>query len=232
MDLYQSPKSKKVIYTLNFNNYQPEITKITYPLIQAYADKINADFKIITQRKYPNYPMMYEKLQIYDLGQDNDWSIYFDSDTLIHPDLFDITEFLPKDTVLNYNVDFANNRFKYDNYFRRDGRNIGCGNFMTVASDLCLDIWEPLTDISIEEAISNIKMTHLEEMLGHTKGYGIDDYVISRNIAKYGIKFKTFLQILTEVGRPNDDYLFHNHLVTQEEKLKLISERVNQWRFA
>ncbi len=225
-------KLKKTIYTLNFNNYNPEITKLTYPFMENYAKKIDADFVIIKKRKFPDAPMMYEKMQIYELGRDNDWNIYLDSDCLVHPDLFDITEILPKDTVLNYGMDFANSRFKYDNYFRRDGRNIGCGNFLTVASDLCIDIWEPLNDITIPEAIKNIKMTHLEESLGHKPGYGIDDYAISRNIAKYGLKFKTFLDLLKEIERPTDEYFFHNHLVPEKEKIELINKMIYNWRFA
>lgn len=227
-------KLKKTIFTLSFNNYAPEVTKLTYPFIENYAEKIGAEFVQIKERKFPDYPMMYEKLQIFELGKDNDWNIYVDSDTLIHPDLFDITEILPEDTVLNYGVDFAGNRFRYDNYFRRDGRNIGCGNFLTVASHLCTDIWEPLgpDDISLNEAIKNIKMTHHEESLGHKPGYGIDDYVISRNIAKYGIKFDTFLNLLIKINRPNDDYFFHNHLVTEKEKIKLLKQKIYDWRFA
>ncbi len=224
-------KVKKTIFTLNIGNYQPEITNLTYPFIEDYARKIDAEFVILKERKFPNYPMMYEKLQIYELGKGNDWNIYVDSDCLIHPDLFDITEIIPEDTVMTYGVDFANGRFKYDNYFRRDGRNIGTGNFLTIAPKRCIDIWEPLTDITLPEAIGNIRMTHREETLGHKPGYGIDDYVISRNIAKYGLKFKTFLALLTEIKRPDDEYFFHNHLVTETEKVELIKKKIHDWRF-
>lgn len=224
-------KIKKTIYTLNFDNYQPEITKLTYPFLENYARKIDADVKIITERKFPDFPMMYEKLQIYELGKDNDWNMYVDSDCLIHPDLFDITEVLPNNTVMTYGVDFANSRFKYDNYFRRDGRNIGSGNFLTIAPKMCIDLWEPLTDITLSEAISNIRMTHREEVLGHMPGYGIDDYVISRNIAKYGLKYKTFKQLLTEIDRPLDEFFFHNHLVTGAEKIELIKKTIEDWKF-
>jgi len=227
----QEKNIKKTIFTLNIDNYRPGITRLTYPLIKEYAHKIDAEFVVIQERKFPNYPMMYEKLQIYELGKENDWNIYIDSDALVHPDLFDITEFLPRDTVMTYGADFANGRFKYDNYFRRDGRNIGAGNFLTIAPKLCIDIWEPPTDITVEEAINNIKMTHHEESLGHTPGYGIDDYIISRNIAKYGLKYKTFLTLLTEIDRPKDDYFFHNHLVPESDKLELIKKTINDWRF-
>lgn len=224
-------KMKKTIFTLNINDYSPEITKLTYPFLERYAKKIDADFVQITKRQFPDYPMMYEKMQIFELGKDNDWNIYIDSDCLVHPDLFDITEVLPRNTVLNYGVDFANCRFKYDEYFRRDGRNIGSPNFLTVASNLCIDIWEPLNDITLKEALSNIQMNHHEELINHEPGYGIDDYTISRNIAKYGLKYKTFVDLLTEIGRPKDDFFFHNHIVPESEKLELIKSTIKNWNY-
>lgn len=221
---------QKTVFTLNIGNYAPEITELTYPFLKRYADKIGAEFAIIKERQFPTYPMLYEKMQIYELGKNNDWNIYVDSDCLIHPDLFDITEILPEDTVLNYGVDFANTRFRYDNYFRRDGRNIGSGNFLTVASHLCIDLWEPLDDITLEEALKNINTAHFEELVGRQPGHIIDDYVISRNIAKYGLKFKTFLELLKEINRPKDDYLLHNHRITEKEKLALIRKTINDWK--
>jgi len=220
---------KKTIFTLNIGNYAPEITDLTYPFLKNYASKIGAKLTIINERKFPEYPLMYEKLQIYELGKDNDWNIYVDSDCLIHPDLFDITEILAEDTVMTYGADFAGGRFRYDNYFRRDGRHIATGNFLTVASHLCRDIWEPPSDLTLEEAIRNITMTPLEASLGHQPGYGIDDYVISRNIAKYGLKFNTFAEILNQIHKPNAEFFFHDHLVTEAEKLKLIKKKLKQW---
>lgn len=222
---------KKTIFTLNIDNYAPEITALTYPFIERYAKKIGAEFVIIKKRKYPDYPMMYEKLQIYELGKDNDWNIYIDSDMLVHPDLFDITEVLPEDTVLHYGFEFASNKFRYDNYFRRDGRNIGSANELTVASHLCTDIWEPLSDMTIDDALNNIKIIHSEEIVGHSRGYGIDDYVTSRNIAKYGIKYKAFKDLLNEMGRLNDEYFYHEWPVAEKDKAEKIREKLKSWNY-
>lgn len=224
-------KIKKTIFTLNLDNYAPAITKLTYPFLEKYADKINAEFKIITKRKFPDYPMMYEKLQIYELGADNDWNIYIDSDCLVHPDMFDITEILPEDTVLNFGNDFANNRFQYDNYFRRDGRNIGSASMLVISSHLCHDIWEPLSDMPVEEALKKIKVIHIEEIAGQSPEHWIDDYVISRNIAKYGIKYKTFRDLLVEIGRPNDEYFYHENPIPEKDKLKKIKGKLKFWRY-
>jgi len=220
---------KKTIYTLNINDYSKEITDLTYPFIKKYAHKIGADFHIITERKFPDYPIVYEKLQIYDLGYDNDWSIYIDSDALIHPDTFDITELLPRDTVLTCNSDFAPIRWKYDKYFRRDGRNIGAGNWFTVASDLCIDLFKPLDDITLEQAVENIFPTLIERNFVGDRSHFIDDYVVSRNIAKYGLKFTTFKDMLKKYGGPGE-FLFHEYCYTTEEKVENINKVLQFWR--
>ena len=54
---------KNTIYTLNIGNYAPEICALTYPLMEAYARKIGADFYIIRDKKYPEWPVVYEKLR-------------------------------------------------------------------------------------------------------------------------------------------------------------------------
>ena len=92
---------KKTLWTLNIDDYAPAITALTYPLLERYAHKIGADFQIIDERWYPDWPVVYENLQIYRRGRGNDWNLYIDSDALVHPDLFDITEVLSRDTVLH-----------------------------------------------------------------------------------------------------------------------------------
>jgi hypothetical protein len=59
---------KKAIVTLNIGNYSSEITKLTYPFIQKYADKINTDLKIISKRIFSDYPIYYKRLQICEFG--------------------------------------------------------------------------------------------------------------------------------------------------------------------
>ena len=108
---YWEKPLKKCIFTLNVDNYAPELTEITYPLIRRYADKIGATFHIIDERRYPGWPPVYEKLQIYRLAQEmgNDWNIYIDSDALVHPDLLDVTQLISKDTVMHNGNDFVGN---------------------------------------------------------------------------------------------------------------------------
>lgn len=61
-------KNKVCVYTLNIGDWLPELTAVTIPYIEMYAKKIGADFKIITERKFPEFPPNYEKVQIYEIG--------------------------------------------------------------------------------------------------------------------------------------------------------------------
>jgi hypothetical protein len=44
---------KKTIFTLNIDNYAPEIRDITRPLLERYAKKIGADIYDIEDRNFP-----------------------------------------------------------------------------------------------------------------------------------------------------------------------------------
>jgi hypothetical protein len=220
---------KKTIYTLNIGDYAPEVCALTYPLMQAYAKKIGADFHVIRERKYPDWPVVYEKLQIFELGRKhrNDWNIFLDGDTLVHPEMFDVTEHLDKDTVCHNGTDMAGIRWKYDHYFRRDGRNIGSCNWFTIASDWCLDLWRPLEDLSLDEAVANINITISEMNSGFcSTPHLIDDYTLSRNIARFGLKVKTVVEIGGHLGfrnaqgNPASPFLYHKYTIPNEQKAR------------
>ena len=231
MNMWQK-KIKKTIFTLNIDNYEEKITELTYPLLKRYAKKIDADFYIISERKFPDYPPVYEKLQIYKLAQEmeNDWNIYIDSDALVHPDFFDITNHLQKDTVAHNGVDMAGNRWKYDRFFRRDGRHLSSCNWFSIASDWCIDLWKPLDDLTLEEATENITPIVSEVVSGLIPaGHLIDDYVLSRNIAKFGLKFTTINQIVKDTG-DTGNYLWHQYLLSSEDKIMQMKEILNIWK--
>jgi hypothetical protein len=194
---------RKTIYTLNINNYEPAICDLTYPLLRHYAKKIGASFQVISERKFPEWPTVYEKLQIFELGREagNDWNIYIDSDALVNPEMFDVTDHLSKDTVCHNGRDMNGVRWEMDAYFRRDGRWIGSCNWFAVASDWCLDLWHPLEDLTPAEAAARIHPTTAERSSGQFKdGHLIDDYTLSRNIARFGLKFTTVTKICGDLG--------------------------------
>lgn len=192
---------KKTVWTLNIGDFAPTITEITYPLMRHYANKIGAEFRIITERKFPaEYPIPYEKLQIHELGRDSEWNIFFDADALIHPECIDFTQYLTKDTVAHNGRDFAAVRWRYDKYFLRDGRNIGSCNWLAIASDWCLDLWKPLDDLTLEQAVDNITLTVAENRCGVMRpDHLLDDYTLSRNIARFGLKHTTVMELTQKI---------------------------------
>lgn len=223
--------NKKTVYTLNVNKYAPEITALTYPLMKYWANKIGADFHIITERKFPDWGVTYEKLQIYKLGQEakNDWNIFIDSDALIHPETLDWTLYMNKDTIAHNGNDMANIRWRYDKYFRRDGRHFGSCNWYTIASDLCIDLWKPL-ELSHAEAVSNIFPTVNELNTVITPEHLIDDYALSRNIAMYGLKTTTLIQIQKDLGFPEANFSWHIYTSPIEEKLIEMKKTLENWK--
>jgi hypothetical protein len=258
---------KKTLWTVNVDNYAPEMTALTHPLLKRYAEKCDAEFRVITERKFPNFPPVYEKLQVYELGKDSDWNIVIDSDAIVHPDMFDVTNHLSGDTVCHNANDMAGNRWKYDRFFARDGRHIGSCNWFTVGSNWCIELWKPLDDLTLEEAVANIsptvheRATHLRQCQNPQCRYEvpvsetsdvvsectrcgqkakrikkavikaehlIDDYTLSRNIAKYGLKFTT-VRAIQEKLNERGFYLWHIYTDTLEEKLRKTKEVLAGW---
>lgn len=225
-------KIKKALFTLNIGDYAPELRCMTYPLLKAYAYKIGAEFFEITERVWPDKPPVYEKFQIYKLAKDfgADWNIYLDADALVRPDFPDVTTLVPKDTVLFHLKDFVTQRFRADEYFLRDGRHIGEGNWFTIASDWCLDLWHPLEDISYEEAVSNIFPTPNESNTVIKPEHLIDDYVVSRNIARFGLKHKLLSEELARYGRNTSEMLWHAYTIPIEQKEVTMKQVLEAWR--
>ena len=182
---------------------------------------------MIRERKFPDWPLDYEKLQIHELAKEdgNDWSIYIDSDALVNPEMFDVTEHIHKDTVCHNGTDMAGIRWKYDQYFRRDGRHIGSCNWFAMASDWCLDLWRPLDDLTPEQAVANISITVGERNSGFCDTeHLVSDYTLSRNIARFGLKVHTVMDLCARMGwrgpsgRPISPFLFHKYTLSNAQK--------------
>ncbi len=217
--------STKTIFQLNIDNYEPEVTALTYPLVDRYADKIGADVVRITERKYPDYPLTYEKFQIHDLAS-SEWVLYFDSDTLIHPETFDFTEYLPKHRVFVNNDNVSVGRYVPDIYFKRDNRHTSLTTNMVIVSDWCMDAWKP-TDLTREQVASNIYPLPREDFTGDTS-WRIDDYLVSRNIARYGLGVEQLNEIYIRLfGHTRLDYIYHPQ--GWEDKLSRIKDRLDHW---
>lgn len=222
---------KKTIFTLNIDGYASDVAKLTYPYMKMYADKIGADFFEINKRKFPGYPVIYEKFQIYELTEDNDWGLFFDADTLVNPKLFDITEVIPMDTVSSYGINPLEGHYDLDEYFLRDGRRMSVGSCMMFASKLCREMWEPITDLTLPEILGRFHPWHHEELIGYTREFLIDDYLISRNVAKYHLKYRSIREIFAEKGLHDYDFLYHQFGYPKERKIKEIKEWLRVWGY-
>lgn len=226
------PKLKKTIFLLDIDGYEPEVKAITYPLIERYAEKIDAEIFKIEKRAFEGFPITYEKLQIYELGNvlGNDWNIYIDSDALVHPSAIDFTELIDKDVVLQYGGDMALIRWKYDEFFQRDGRNIGSCNWFTIASDWCLDLWKPLDNgVSLEKVLGCIYPTQYELSMDMERGHLIDDYVLSRNIAQFGLHYKSIGNLIGYEQLQQADFLWHKYAISTEDKIEQMKQKLKEW---
>ena len=220
---------KVALFTLNIDDYAPEIRALTYPWIKHFAKKIGAEFIEITERKFPGWPVVYEKLQIHTLGRGYDWIYFFDADTLIHPECIDFSWHIPNDTVLHNGQDMAHIRFRYDEHFAKDARNIGTCGWFTLAPKKCIDIWTP-TEQTLEEVIDCCWPTVLEKNSGLIdKGHLADDYVMSRNIARLGIKHDTVADLLPKIALTGAEFFYHEYLVPVHSKVVKIKETMKRW---
>ena len=219
---------RKTIYTLNVDNYEPRIRELTYPLMAAFAKKIGAETVEITGRNRPDWPITIEKFQVAEASvqRGDDWSIFIDADTLISPEMFDPTEHMSMDTVAHNGKDMSGIRWGYDKYFRRDSRHIGSCTWFVIASRWCVeDLWAFPQD-DLETTLSKINITIQERASGHCKTeHLIDDYTLSRNIARFGLKFDTITDICGRLGYKNPDgrafnpYLWHKYTMGTDQKV-------------
>ena len=56
---------RKLIHVVNINNFFPELFALTSPTIRSYAERNGYMINMITERKFPDYPLHYEKFQVY-----------------------------------------------------------------------------------------------------------------------------------------------------------------------
>ena len=228
------PEPKKTLYTLMLNpEVYKDVTDLTYPFLKHYARKCGAEFVEITERKFPDWPANYEKFQVYRLAQErgDDWSIFFDADALINPNTPDFTEHLPKDTVAHNGADMSTFRFKKDRFYRRDGRNIGSATWCCICSDWCIDMMEPPPDITPAEVEQAIFPTSEELKRGVSPIRLVEDFLIGRNIAKYGLKFKMIKDLMKDLKVPQAQMFFHIYACPPEEKVVKMCQLLMAWGF-
>jgi hypothetical protein len=207
---------KKIIHCVYINNYFPELWRYTYPTLVAYANRIGADLNIIEKRKFHDWHINYEKMQVHELGKDADANFLVDSDVLIHPQFPDFIDIIPRHHIAfndNYN---ASTKFVLNDYFVRDGRDVGIATNAVVSYRSTHDVWEPLT-ITPEEG---------REITLVREG-DIDEYCLSHNMAKYGLKY---------TGITWEDwqrqYLVHTGTGDRELAIRMAEEAYELWNLS
>lgn len=172
---------KKLIHVVYINDYFPELWEMCYPSIKAYADRIGADLNIITERKFPEWHINYEKMQVYEDGKYADANFLLDADVLVHPQFPDFSTGItfPHHIAFNDNYHASTKFHVEDNlYFQRDGRDVGIASNAVISFKSTHDIWTPLS-ITPEQAK---QITYIREG-------DVDEYTLSLNMARYGLKY-------------------------------------------
>lgn len=211
---------KKIIHVVNINDYWPELTQYTFPTIEAFAKKIGGEVNYITKRRWPDWSVLYEKMQVYYDGMGADWNILLDADILVHPDCPDFTTPGPYHFVRPWECGFkdnfhASNQYHLNKYFVRDGRNMGISGCAMAIPKSCHDLWRPY-----QEDDPNIEPKDIG-MLTEFSRECPDEYCISQNFARYGLKF-------TALTTPEDyDKLYHVGAYGRTKET--ILEMTKQW---
>lgn len=174
-------RASKCVHVLATKDYAPELCAVTIPTIRAYADKIGADFNLISERKFPDFPVNYERMQIYEAGKGYEWNLNIDADMVLGRGLPDITIDAPKDfvrIVMHFN---ATEYFNIEGniFFSRDGRQAGIVDAFLMTSHWTHDIWSPLPGV----------LKDYERIFKENEPRRISEFCISQNLAKYGLKF-------------------------------------------
>lgn len=172
---------KKAIWVVAVDNYRPDICTKTFPTISAYAKKIGASFDVIRKRRWNTQPT-YEKLQVAHLGSKNDFNMIIDADIELPEDMFDVLSRVRDDRVSSWMTYDASEQFPLDEYFYRDGRKLGVVTSFIVVPKACMDALTPFDDRELPKRVSIIKRPFI-----------LDEYCISRNMARFGIKHSGIL---------------------------------------
>ncbi len=204
------------IFTLNINNYFPEMTELTFPLMENYSNKIGGEFIQITERKFPDWGIHFEKAQIWYLM--GDFNMFVDADVLIHPDFLDITKLDPNYVYLKDGYR-ANIKFLPNEYFRNDSRNQGISSCFICNSIINKNIWKPL-DMTPDEVNENIIISKDDIKRKTYADFYQDEYLLSYNLAKYKIKYNGIDQ----------QYIYHSYTSNDKNiKIREIKDKLKEW---
>jgi len=160
----------------------------------------------------------------------DDWAIWIDADALVNPETPDWTDYIPANTCAQNGHDPASIRWQYDEYFRRDGRHISSCNWHAAVPYDCRDFFRPLDDLTLEQALGRISVTIPEAKGTCQPPHLISDYTVSRNIARFGLKYTNFVDIEKQIF-PNGgtEFYWHGYTIPDAEKIDNMLICLNRW---
>jgi len=92
-----------LVLTICHGDMFKRFSEYTHPTIKAYANKISADFKVISEQKISESIIHWEKFQIFDLLNDYERILFVDTDVLIREDCPNIFDIVPTDKLGMFN---------------------------------------------------------------------------------------------------------------------------------
>jgi len=206
---------KKCVHVLATPGYAPELCAITIPRLRAYATRIGADFNLIQERKFPDYPINYERMQVYEAGRGYAWNINIDADMIVGSKLPDITEISnPSQVSIVMKYDLSSHFNTQGNiFFERDQRDAGIVDAFIATSELTHDLWKPLPG-----AFESYKY-----LFKDSEYRRISEYCVSLNLATYGLQYGGAFS--------RDDQIFHVGLTSGDvkEPVSLARAKLQEW---
>jgi hypothetical protein len=202
---------KIAIWVLNIDNYRPDITTHTLPTIKAYAERIGASYNEIIERKFPDFPITYEKMQVYELGKENDWNILIDADVVISSKFPNVIDFADKDpdTIISYQQCNIMDYFQKDPVFsllpqvqKSDGSGVAIvtpSASFVVTSKKATAIYKPV-GLSPEEMAKKVRLPLM-----------VDEWNMAYQMALNQLKSKSF----KHVGLP-ESRIYHAAVTSVE----------------
>jgi hypothetical protein len=231
---------KKLLVTLNISDYDKEIAELTFPYMREYAKNIGADFHIITERKFPDFPLMLEEFQMYEFSQTYDWIIFLDGDCLINSKGIDLTTLVEKDRVLIAKYNPPTHHFHPENIKGQYNLQYYAPFFFLVFHKNSRDCVRPYSNpydyyehIDLNSTHPEMKTymkirTHLTEK--EIKDTLIDEFLLTLNLHRYNIKTASLqedfpeLNMIAHISDARDIKIQHlNNSIKQLKKINSIS---------
>jgi hypothetical protein len=223
---------KKLLVTLNIGDYDRDITSLTFPRMQEYAKNIGADFHIITERKFPDFPLMLEEFQMYEFSQTYDWIIFLDGDCLINPRAVDLTTLVKEDRVIIAKYNPPTHHFHPENIEGQYNFKYYAPFFFLVFhknSRNCVKPYENPFDyyeyINLNSTHPEMKTymeirTHLTEK--EIKDTLIDEFLLTLNLHRYNIKTASLVEDFPELS------VISHTSDSKEKKIKQLKESIKK----